>query len=342
MNSSDMHTQLELRRKLRLARVAPVAPLQNEPLVSVIVLNLNGEAVIGRCLEQLLAQSYKNFEIIVVDNGSQDGSLAVLETFSGRMQLIKLPHNRGVGGGRNAGLQAARAELIAFVDNDGYPEPDWLLAAVNALLAIPNTGAVSSVVSFAKKPLLLNGTGGEMNFSGYAQDINYGAEYETAVIPTEVLYPMGCGMVVRKELLAVPFDDKPLRWYDDVEVGLRAWSRGLRVVVAPGAFIDHDAHLSEATVAPRGWQTGFQFECARIRTALKYYPREMMLRWCAAEAGAHLLRRPQHIALYFAAWVWNIIHLPSLIALRRKLKLERGRIILKLIPTFGPLQRTRK
>jgi len=77
------------------------------PRVSVIVLNFNGERVIGRCLEHLLAQNYRDFEILVVDNNSTDGSLAVAERYlgCGRLSIVRASRNLGVAGGRNLGLR---------------------------------------------------------------------------------------------------------------------------------------------------------------------------------------------------------------------------------------------
>src|SRR5262245_45860619 len=89
---------------------------QSTCFVSVIVLNLNGEQIIGRCLDHLLAQTYTNFEIIVVDNGSTDGTLSILEEYlkTGKLSVIKSTKNVGCQGGRNLGLQYAKGDIIAF------------------------------------------------------------------------------------------------------------------------------------------------------------------------------------------------------------------------------------
>jgi teichuronic acid biosynthesis glycosyltransferase TuaG len=99
------------------------------PGASVIVLNFNGEAILRRCLEALAAQTCGDFEVIVVDNASTDGSEVILKEFEDRdtrFRIVRSPSNRGVAGGRNLGIQAARGEFIAFIDNDGFARPDWL------------------------------------------------------------------------------------------------------------------------------------------------------------------------------------------------------------------------
>src|SRR5580698_3195310 len=116
-----------------------------EAFVSVVVLNHNGASVISRCIECLLTQSYTNFEIIVVDNNSTDGSLSILQNYlkAGRIMLVRSDRNDGVPGGRNLGLSHARGEIIAFIDNDGYARGDWLAEGVRTLLSDTQLGAVA-------------------------------------------------------------------------------------------------------------------------------------------------------------------------------------------------------
>src|SRR5580704_11941942 len=105
------------------------------PAVSVIVLNHNGEAIVGKCLDHLLAQTFDDFEILVVDNDSRDRSLAVIEPYlgSGRLSVIRSRRNLGVAGGRNLGVKHAQGAIVAFIDNDGYADKDWLAEAVKTM-----------------------------------------------------------------------------------------------------------------------------------------------------------------------------------------------------------------
>src|SRR5262249_17516398 len=151
-------------------------------LVSVIVLNLDGEKIISRCLDHLLAQTYPNLEIIVVDNGSSDGSLALLRSYlaTGKVSIVRNARNLGVRGGRNQGLRYARGEVVAFIDNDGYAAPTWLEEAVRRLYAAPDIGAVAPVVFFNKRKIILNGAGATINRRGYGGDHCFNVPYEFA------------------------------------------------------------------------------------------------------------------------------------------------------------------
>ncbi len=94
--------------------------------VSVLVLNWNGRELLRRNLPHVLAISHPSFEVIVVDNGSTDGSVGLLREEFPRVRLLALPENRGFAAGNNAGLTIALGEFIATLNNDARPEPDWI------------------------------------------------------------------------------------------------------------------------------------------------------------------------------------------------------------------------
>jgi GT2 family glycosyltransferase len=322
----------ELRRRKSRGGVPSVGELPATPLVSVIVLNLNGELIIGRCLDHLLAQTYPNLEIIVVDNGSTDRSLEILSGYAAEHDIIVLssPRNLGIPQGRNFGARAAEGEILAFMDNDAYADKDWLVAALSVLLLQDNIGAVASMVFFEEKPSLLNGAGGGMNLQGDAGDLAYNLPYEFVEPAQDVLFPMGCGMLLKRHVWGMigALDESTIKWYDDVELGLRVWLRGFRVVLASNAFVDHQPNTSDKLIAKARWKTTFFFERARIRTVLKYYPLKSLISWFLGEIR-------QNVRLVFSpryreeivrelALMWNIFHLPSALLIRSKFSGKAG------------------
>jgi GT2 family glycosyltransferase len=213
------------------------------PLASVIVVCWNVADVLARCLDQLFAQDYPNKEIIVVDDGSSDSTLEEAEAAQARgdLEVVRSSRNRGCPHARNMGLRRANGEILAFIDADGFAEPSWLRHLVAAFEADATVGGVASTVFFAANPIVLNGAGGIVNRQGWAADLSMSESYERAEIASEALYPMGCGMALRRSALerVGPFDDRMLNYYDDVDYGVRLWRAGFRVVVAPDARIDH-------------------------------------------------------------------------------------------------------
>lgn len=122
----------------------PAAPPDDppRPRVSVILPAYNRETLVGRAIDSVLAQTFADFELIVVDDASKDGTRRVLETYrdTPRVRLLLSDENRGGGGARNLGLEAARAPLIAFQDSDDVWLPHKLSAQVAALDAQPEAG----------------------------------------------------------------------------------------------------------------------------------------------------------------------------------------------------------
>src|SRR6267154_4926452 len=114
-----------------------------QPLVSVIIPSFNSSSWIRECIHSVLRQSYSNREIIVVDDGSRDGTPEIVHEFEGKVRLLRLQHI-GVGAARNAGIQASRGELVAFLDSDDLWQADKLHKQVDFLLGNPQCCMVFS------------------------------------------------------------------------------------------------------------------------------------------------------------------------------------------------------
>ena len=113
------------------------------PVISVIMLVYNREKLASRAIDSVLSQTFTDFEYIIVNNGSTDRSGAIADEYAARDNRIRVIHReRGnIGSGRNAGLDAARGEYIAFIDDDDWCEPDFLEFLYN--LAVENDADVS-------------------------------------------------------------------------------------------------------------------------------------------------------------------------------------------------------
>ena len=107
--------------------------MPDSPLVSVVVVNWNGQAVIAGCLASLAAQTFNDFEVIAVDNGSTDGSLELLYASPLPVRGIRNTENKGFCGANNQGIDSARGKFIALLNNDAEADPGWLAALVDAI-----------------------------------------------------------------------------------------------------------------------------------------------------------------------------------------------------------------
>ena len=104
-------------------------------MISVIMLTYNRENLVSRAIESILAQTYQDFEFIIVDNGSTDRSGEIAEGYAVKDRRIQVIHRRrgNIGAGRNTGLDAARGEYLTFIDDDDWAEPDFLEFLLNLL-----------------------------------------------------------------------------------------------------------------------------------------------------------------------------------------------------------------
>jgi GT2 family glycosyltransferase len=127
--------------------------------VAIIILNWNGRRFLEDCLTAVLAQTYPDYEVLLVDNGSDDGSAEwVAERFPS-VCLIRNPTNLGFAVGNNQAIRASSSEFIATLNNDTYVEPGWLAELVQVMESEPAVGSCASKILFADRPHVIDSTG---------------------------------------------------------------------------------------------------------------------------------------------------------------------------------------
>ena len=244
--------------------------------VSVAILSWNGRQHLEVCLEALRHQDDPGvpWEVLVLDNGSSDGTAAWLRQHHSQVRLIESPVNLGFCGGINRLVAAAEGEAVALLNNDTRLAPGWLAALVDALAAAPpDVAAVSGLIVDWQGERLDFGRG-VMTFDGHAFQLDFRRPLTEASIPkTGEELPFACGgnMLVRKRsfLKAGGFDETYFAYLEDVDLGWRLWSGGERVVFVPEAVVHH---RSSATSDLLGlYNRGFLFERNAFLTAYKNY-----------------------------------------------------------------------
>src|SRR5258708_35205302 len=126
------------------------------PRASVIVLNYNGGTLLGECMESLVAQELEGgVELLVVDNGSTDGSLDPVKRRFPEVTIINAGVNLGFAGGNNLGIRQAQGRHVVLLNNDARARPGWLASLVDSAETDAAVGAVTSKVLFADPPGLI-------------------------------------------------------------------------------------------------------------------------------------------------------------------------------------------
>lgn len=243
------------------------------PVVSVIVLTYNGREHLEECLASLQAQTYLPREIILVINGSEDGSADfVRRRFDHSIRVIELAENIGYTGGNNAGIRSARGEYIALLNDDTRVDSDWLQEMVKALESRPDCAMAAGKILSYYHPEIIDNVGHifyrDGTFRGRGRlEVDRG-QYDRE---EEVLSPSGCALLFRKKALDEVglFDEDFFIYGDDAELSLRMRVAGWRARYAPRAVVYHK--YSASTGAYSAFKA-FLVERNRIWLTIKYFP----------------------------------------------------------------------
>lgn len=214
----------------------------SDPRVSVIIPNWNGARYLVTCLDSLRRQTYTDFETIVVDNASQDESVALMQRDYPEVRLIRLGENRGLTGGVNAGIREARGEIIVLFNNDTEADPDWLKELVAALDAHPEAGMAATKMRLFDRRNVIHSAGDFYRADGIPG--NRGVWEEDRGQYDEDIWvfgPCGGAAAYRRSLLDEIglFDEDLFMYCEDVDMAWRAQLAGHRCVFAPKAIIYH-------------------------------------------------------------------------------------------------------
>jgi len=197
--------------------------------------------MIRRCLDSIVSQDPPPDRVIVVDNGSEDGSDGLVEEHFPEAVLMRQGENTGFAAGNNAGLRKAGGDLVVLVNNDCVAEAGWL-ASLTRTMSDGTAGAVTSSMRNIADLSLMDSAGGAVDWLGFSWDMGKGRPASDFPVRAEVAFPCGGAVMVRRSALPDPdrlFDDTLFIYQEDVELGLQLNRLGRKVVYDPGAVIRH-------------------------------------------------------------------------------------------------------
>lgn len=217
-------------------------------MVSVILVNYKGADDTITCLRSFDEVDWPvdRFELIVVDNDSQDGSADRIRKAVPRARVVEAGANTGFAGGCNLGVAGARGEYVAFINNDARPDAGWIRAAVEAFESDSTVGAVASKVLDWSGELIDYADGSLTWYGmGYKREAEKpdSPEYN---VPMDVLFGTGAAMFVRAELFREVggFDERFFMFYEDVDLGWRLNILGWRMRYVPTSVAFHRHHVT--------------------------------------------------------------------------------------------------
>jgi len=212
------------------------------PLISVVIVNWNGEDVLQRCLESVFAQTIRDIEVILVDNASIDRSLDGIEEHWPLVNIIRMEKNVGFAAANNIAARAAHGQWLALLNSDAFPEPDWLETLLAASEKHPGLFFFASCQIQANDPGKLDGTGDQYNTGGIAWRRQHNQPVGDVVdVVNEVFSACGASAFYPRNafLEAGGFDDTFFSYFEDVDLGFRLRLLGYRCLYIPNARVLH-------------------------------------------------------------------------------------------------------
>jgi GT2 family glycosyltransferase len=212
-----------------------------DPAITVVVVNYNGGDYLRRCLASLARQTFRDFETIVVDNASTDGSLSRIGEAPQAVTILRQPKNLGFAEGNNVGARAGTGRWLALLNPDAEAEPDWLANLVQAVARRPNQRVVASLQINLHDASRLDGAGDCYLAYGYAWRGGFGHRRDATPPAGECFAPCGAAAFYPRDvfLSAGGFDERYFCYHEDVDLGFRLRLFGERCQFAPDAVVRH-------------------------------------------------------------------------------------------------------
>jgi GT2 family glycosyltransferase len=263
-------------------KINPNSPKGSPLKVSVVVPNWNGMRFVGMCLDSLAKLDFEDYEVIVVDNGSADGSREMIEEQYPDVKLLKLPDNMGFAIACNEGIKASNAEYIVLLNNDIEVTPDWLRELYEGMERHPKCGMGTTKMMFLDQRDVFYNTGdlfhswsagggrgqGEKDVGQYEkEDYVFGACAGAGIYRREFFNQVGL------------FDEDFFIFAEDVDLNMRGQLQGLKAVYLPKAKV---YHIGTATVGL--YSDRYVYLCKRndIWVFIKNYSLKMYFKYLSS------------------------------------------------------------
>lgn len=297
-----------------------------QPLVSVIIVNWNGAAILPECLTTLFQQQYKQIEVIVVDNNSSDNSVKIIKKFK-EVILIKSSQNLGFAGGNNLALPKAKGKYVLLLNTDTRVPKDFLKKLVDVLEQKPEVGVVQPKIMYEDETI--NSLGGYLTSSGFLYYPGYGKK--TTIVEyskqQKVFTAFGACMLIRKKVIDEIglFDNDYFMYFEETDFCMRVWLAGYEVRCIPNIFIHHKGAVSSKKFGmERIYFHSFKNRICTyiknldVKTLVSILPLHIII--CEGISVLYLItgRKGYFFAIQKSLF-WNIKHLSKTLQKRKKI-----------------------
>jgi GT2 family glycosyltransferase len=282
----------------------------------VIIVNSNSGEHLGHALEALGRQTLTPAATYLVDNDSTDGSTTQAEARFPWVEVLRLGRNTGFAAANNAAVRRTDCEMVALLNPDAFPEPEWLERLVDAAREAPGHVSFSSRLMLAGSDGVLDGEGDSYGVNGFAwrrhHGLPIGAPPTGGAVPEDVFSACAAAALYRREpfLEAGGFDERFFCYLEDIDLGFRLQLRGARALYVPDSVVHH---VGSAVTGRASDFSVYHAQRNLVWTFAKDMPAPLL--W---------LYLPQHLLLNLAAVVWYSLHGQARTILRAKRDALKG------------------
>ena len=295
--------------------------MKKTPIVSIIVLNYNGKKYLANCLGSITNSTFNNYEVILVDNASKDGSADFVRRRFPSIKVIQTEKNLGFPEGNNIGARYATGTYLIFLNNDTEVTPNWLEQMVKSIEANPSAGVCGSKVLLLDKKNVIDVIGGFMcdifgyglNALGHLEKDNNQYDGEK-----EVFSIVGASLLIKRKVFEEigGFDSSYFLLGEDIDLSWRAQLAGYKVIVDPLAIVYHKSMGTIKNKQNQKERAELRFLSERntLRSLLKNYDQLTLFKVLPCyfmllvfEIGFFLAAKKAHLAFAdIRSVAWNI------------------------------------
>ena len=247
------------------------------PEVSIIILNWNGLNHLEECFASIAAQVYRDFEVILVDNGSSDGSQKFIKERYSWVRLVELAKNHGFATGNVIGLSQSLGSLIVTLNNDTKVHSNFLKELVRMARQYPDAGMVGARICSYYNHDQIDSLGVNICLDGMSRGNYRGRQYSSLPdISDEILLPSGCAALYRREMLDQTgfFAEDFFAYCEDTDLGLRGRLAGWKARLAKDAIVYHKYSATSGGFSPFKL---YLVERNHFRVVIKNFPPILLL-----------------------------------------------------------------
>lgn len=310
--------------------------MNNEPLVSIIIVNWNGLRILKDCLESLVKIDYKNWELVLVDNGSVDRSeeLAKRIVKKRNVVLIKNAKNLGFAPANNQGVAKSKGKYILLLNNDTKVTKDFLTKMIGRMEGDKNIGVMQPKIHLMEKPELLDNAGSFLTRTGFLQHWGFmqkdGALFDEE---KEIFSAKGACLLTRRTIIDKVglFDDDFFSYFEESDFCWKVWLAGFKVIYFPDAHIYH--MLGATSKKMNQVMINYHSFKNRLRSLLEYLEPKNILAIYSIHISIYIGLMIYYFcklqfdksSMIYRALLWNLINLST--TMKNRSKIQRLRKI---------------